>query len=170
MNKPHRATVSSGTHLVNTNSVPLNLSGNRLSHPDIYLSGRTSSQGHATNVVKTQFRRSQRTFDQSKDNDVTNKTSKILRSTAAAGVAAILTFGVGSVHEAAAAQTHTVQAPAVRNNGSSAYGSSGPTTGAAGAPTTILAGRAPAAPTRAQRAPTRPGRSAAIDGTRPSIA
>ena len=46
---------------------------------------------------------------------------------------AILTFGVASVHEAAAAriqkaqhrQPHTVQAPGVRPNGNGAYASSG---------------------------------------------
>jgi hypothetical protein len=64
---------------------------------------------------------------------VTNKTSKISKLTAAAGIAAILTFGVASVHEAAAArvqgakhrQPHTVQAPAVPRNGNGVYGSSG---------------------------------------------
>jgi hypothetical protein len=63
---------------------------------------------------------------------VTNKTSKISRSTAAAGLAAILMFGVASVHEAAAAriqraqhrQPHTVQAPTVPRNGNGAYDSS----------------------------------------------
>ena len=47
-------------------------------------------------------------------------------------MAAIVTFGVASVHEAAAArvqrvqyrQPHTVQAPAVRHNGGRAYASS----------------------------------------------
>ena len=66
-----------------------------------------------------------------KENDVTNKISKISKSTAVAAMAAILTFGVASVHEAAAAQRvqhrqpHTVQAPAVRPNGNGAYASSG---------------------------------------------
>jgi len=83
--------------------------------------------------VKNTIGRSQRAFTNHKENGVTNKTSKISRSTAAAGVAAVLRFGVASVDEAAAArvqkaqhrQRHTVRAPAVPRDGKGAYDSSG---------------------------------------------
>jgi hypothetical protein len=94
-------------------------------------------------------------------------TSKISRSTAAAGMAAILTFGLASVDEAAAArvhrahrQPHTVRTLAAPHNGNGAYNSNGLYGWSHWSPSHTLAGRASASAvaTRVKRALTRPGK------------
>jgi hypothetical protein len=97
---------------------------------------------------------------------VTNKISKLSRSTAVAGLAAILTFGVASVHEAAAARVQRAkhrQSHLCRRL-PCATTATDSTTGATGAQATILAGRASAraVATGLKRALTPPGKLAAM--------